>query len=152
MRDELLGSLEPPFFGYRGVTRHDLDGVELKPTAKRFEVGEPSYLSFVGTNAAVEMLLALGPAEIEERVLGLSGMLVDGLLELGVELVSPVYSELRSGVVSFRAKGLSELRDRLVKDGFMVSLRPAGIKVSTDFYNTEEEVEQLLEYLGKTIP
>ena len=115
------------------------------------EVGEPSYLSFVGTNAAVEMLLALGPAEIEERVLELSGMLADGLLELGVELVSPVDSELRSGVVSFRAEGLPELRDRLVRDGFVVSLRPAGIRVSTDFYNTGEEVKQLLEYLGKAI-
>jgi selenocysteine lyase/cysteine desulfurase len=149
VRDELLGSLDPPFFGYRGVMRHDIDGVELKPTAKRLEVGEPSYLSFVGTNAAVEMLLALGPAEIEEKVLELSDMLVDGLLELGVGLVSPVDSERRSGVVSFSAEGLPELRDRLVRDGFVVSLRSAGIRVSTDFYNTEEEVEQLLEYLGK---
>ena len=76
--------------------------------------------------------------DVEERV-----------LELGVELVSPVDSERRSGVVSFRAEGLPELRDRLVRDGFVISLRSAGIRVSTDFYNTEEEVEKLLEYLGK---
>ncbi len=30
---------------------------ELKDSAKKYELGEPSYLSTVGTKAAIEMLL-----------------------------------------------------------------------------------------------
>jgi selenocysteine lyase/cysteine desulfurase len=37
--------------------------------------------------------------------------------------------------------------DDLREAGFIVSLRPAGIRVSTGFYNTVDEVDLLLENL-----
>jgi len=151
VRDELIDSLEPPFYGYRGVAKHSPDEVEFKETAKKMELGEPSYLSFVGTKAGIDMFLELGPKKIETRVLKLSGLLHDGLRERGVEVVSPEPSEFRSGVVSFTVEEDGTLRDTLAAESFVVSLRAAGIRVSADFYNTEEEAERLLEHVEASI-
>jgi len=151
-RKELVNNLKPNLFGYRAVEQHSLEEPRLKASAKRFEFGEPSYLSFVGTKAAIDMILRLGPKNIEERVLQLSGMLMDGLLESGVEVASPTDRALRSGIVSFQTEDTKILYDSLIGAGFMVSLRRAGIRVSPDFYNTEEEVTLFLEHVKSITP
>lgn len=150
VREDLIDSVEPPFYGYRGISRNSLDTPRLKDTAKRLELGEPSYLSFVGTGAAIEMLLGLGARWIESRVLRLSGMLHDGLRDLGVDVVSPEDEEMRSGVVSFASGDDRGLHEALVAAGFVVSLRSAGIRVSANFYNTEDEVSRLLDLVMET--
>jgi selenocysteine lyase/cysteine desulfurase len=151
VRDELIDSIEPPFYGYRGVERHSLDEPKLKGSAKRFELGEPSYLSFVGTKAGIDTILRLGPKDIEDRVLALSKLLYDRLIDAGVEVVSPGAKELRSGIVSFAARGVEGLFKELVSERFMVSLRSAGIRVSTGFYNTEDEIERFAEHVKRNL-
>ena len=97
------------------------------------------------------MILDVGPTAIEKRVLKLSGLLFEGLPELGVEIVSPSDEGLRSGVLSFTTGDDMELYEVLTRASFVVSLRPAGIRVSPDFYNTEDEVEQFIEHVRKSI-
>lgn len=147
LKKELLEKVEPALPGYRGIQKHDLERPVLKRSAERFELGEPSYLSFVGTKAGIDLILKLGPESVEQRVLALSGRLLEGLLELGVEVVSPLGQGQQSGIVSFRTKKVQELFQGLTRRGFTVSLRAAGIRVSPGFYNTGEEVENLLDAL-----
>lgn len=97
------------------------------------------------------MILDVGPITIEKRVLKLSGLLFEGLQRLGVEIASPSYEGLRSGVVSFTTGDDRGLYEALTRAGFVVSLRPAGIRVSPDFYNTEDEVERFVEHVRKSI-
>ncbi|MGD2201208.1 MAG: aminotransferase class V-fold PLP-dependent enzyme [Candidatus Bathyarchaeota archaeon] len=148
-RGDLIEDLQPPFWGYRSVDRHSLDEPGFKNNAQRLELGEPSYLSFVGTKAGIDHILSLGVEEVEQQVLRLSGLLHEGLRELGVEVVSPSEEGARSGVVSFRAKDTRVLYEGLVDAGFVISLRPLGIRVSPGFYNTQEEIEGLLEQIGE---
>ncbi|HEX9914221.1 MAG TPA: aminotransferase class V-fold PLP-dependent enzyme [Candidatus Bathyarchaeia archaeon] len=147
-REEVLGELRPSETGYRAVKEHSLEEPALKDTAQRLEFGEPSYLSFVGTKAGIDLILGLGPERIEGQVLRLSGRLYDGLSSLGVSLVTPEEPRLRSGVVSFATEATERHFEELSEEGFIVSLRPAGIRVSTGFYNTREEVDRLLERLA----
>jgi selenocysteine lyase/cysteine desulfurase len=147
VREELIDDLEPSFYGYRAVGKLDLDKPKLKETAKKMELGEPAYLSFVGTKAGIDMFLELGPGAIEERVLKLSGLLHEGLAELGVGVMSPTDEWLRSGIVSFHIDDARTLHERLKAAGLIVSLRPIGLRISANFYNTELEVEQLLEHV-----
>ena len=151
VRDELIDSLQPSLFGYRAVKEHSLREPKLKETAKKMELGEPSYLSFVGTKAGIDMLLELGPDAVERRVLKLARLLFDGLLELGVKIVSPSEEELRSGIVTFKTGDTKRLYKSLTRDGFVVSLRTVGIRVSPNFYNTEDEVEKFLDYLKASL-
>jgi len=151
VREELIEDLEPPFIGYRAVEGHSLEEPRLKGTAQRLELGEPSYLSFVGTGAAIDVILDVGPITIEKRVLKLSGLLFESLPGLGVEIASPSDEGLRSGVVSFTTEDDRGLYETLTQVGFIISLRSAGIRVSPDFYNTEDEVERFIEHVRKLI-
>ncbi|MCW4049775.1 MAG: aminotransferase class V-fold PLP-dependent enzyme [Candidatus Bathyarchaeota archaeon] len=146
-RRELLDRIHPVEYGYRAIKKHSLDGPTLKETAEKLEFGEPSYLSFVGTKASIDLMNRLGLEEIENQILKLSQHLYDGLTELCVKLVSPEDKSLRSGVVSFTTKDTENHFKALKDEGFVISLRPAGIRVSTGFYNTMEEVDKLLERL-----
>ncbi|OGD53327.1 hypothetical protein A3K81_02560 [Candidatus Bathyarchaeota archaeon RBG_13_60_20] len=146
-REGILGELEPREVGYRAVEEHSLDEPTLKGTAQRLEFGEPSYLSFVGTKAGIDLILRLDPKRVEKKILGLSGRLHDGLSRIGARLVTPGDSSLRSGVVSFTTNATEEHFKVLTEAGFVVSLRPAGLRVSTGFYNTLEEVDLLLDRL-----
>jgi len=148
VKRSLITELTPAQWGYRAVEEHDPEEPRLKETAKKFELGEPSYLSFVGTKAGIDMILGLGPANVEARVLKLSQRLYDGLTTIGLDVASPEDRRLRSGVISFRTRDSEATSRSLTEAGFLVSLRPAGIRVSPDFYNTEEEVDRLLGLLA----
>lgn len=145
VRDELIESLVPSVYGYRGA-RGGLEP-KLKNTAKRLEFGEPSYLSFVGTDAAIKMFLDIGVSDIETRVLKLSGLLHDGLNDLGVTMVSPSSLEKRSGVVTFRTNDMDGLKKSLDSAGFIISMRALGLRISANYYNTEDEIALLLEHV-----
>jgi selenocysteine lyase/cysteine desulfurase len=56
---------------------------------------------------------------------------------------------MRSGVVSFTTKDPEATFKLLKERGFFLSLRPAGIRVAIDFYNTEEEIDRLLSVLAR---
>jgi len=145
VRNELIESLSPSVYGYRGAN----GGFQpkLKNTAKRLEFGEPSYLSFVGTDAAIKMFLKIGVSEIETQVMKLSGLLHDGLKDLALNIVSPSDYDKRSGVVTFTTGDMNTLMQSLIAAGFVVSMRALGVRVSANYYNTEEEISQLLDYI-----
>ena len=145
VRDDLIENIVPSVYGYRGA-RGGLEP-KLKDTAKRLEFGEPSYLSFVGTDAAIKMFLEVGVSEIETHVLKLSGLLHDGLNDLGVNIISPSGLDKRSGVVTFQTNNMDVLKKSLDAAGFVVSVRAMGIRVSANYYNTEEEITKFLEHV-----
>lgn len=143
-KEELLENMEPKEYGYRAIAEHSLEKPVLKDTAQKLEFGEPSYLSFVGTKAGIDLILDLGTDRVEDQVLSLAQELYDGVHELGLRLVSPEDKRLRSGVISFTTNKDEELFNELTRRGYVISLRPAGIRVSTGFYNTREEIDKLL--------
>jgi selenocysteine lyase/cysteine desulfurase len=88
--------------------------------------------------------------EIEARILSLTDYLITGLQAKGCSIETPISDRReRSGIVSFRhpATDSSELNERLQAAGVIVSLRGELIRVSPHFYNTEDELEQLLTVL-----
>jgi cysteine desulfurase/selenocysteine lyase len=148
---DIIDSVKPAIIGYRAVVEHSLAEAELKTTAKKMEFGEPSYLSFVGTKAGIDLILKLGKETIEKHVLTLSQRMHNGLRDLSVSLFSPEEAESRSGIVSFSTGKDESVFKGLTDKSFVVSLRPAGIRVSTGFYNTEEEVDNFLDELEELI-
>ncbi len=144
-KKEHLPDLTPQELGYRAVKEPSLTEPVLHETAKKLEFGEPSYLSFVGTNAAIDHILSLGVRRIEKHVTSLAQRLYDGLSSLNVKLVSPENPALRSGIISFTTDNPQEHYKELTDSGYVLSLRSAGIRVSTGFFNTTDEVDGLVE-------
>lgn len=152
---ELLERIRPVIVGVLSVIGHDRYfeyDLKFPPTAQRFEESVVSLLDTAAFGAALELLLEVGPDVIERRVLDLSRRLAHGLAGSGCEMVEPwprAESE-SSGIVSFRRPGtsaLSVLRD-LNAAHVVARTHSDFVRLSPHFYNTEEEVDRVLEVVG----
>lgn len=171
VRRELADELTPMALGYEQISAPEYEAIRdalraggtwvrdfSRPAAgaKRFDgVGlNPALLS--GLAAAVEYFLDLGLDWIEERVLELSGRLIERLREEGYSAVTPEERKERAGIVLFRGPwdlsskaAREELEKRLLAAGVVASIRAGGIRASCHFFNTEEDFERLLEALAQ---
>jgi selenocysteine lyase/cysteine desulfurase len=158
VRRELVERFEPPFIGWASVKPEvfettefwDIWQLRLSETASRFEVGSPSFISFIGAAVALQLLLDVGIENIQRRILGLTEMLMDSVKNLGLRLTTPEDKECRSGIVHFLVDRAQERAERLRKNGIIVSARSHGLRVAPHFYNTEEELERLTRELKTT--
>jgi selenocysteine lyase/cysteine desulfurase len=99
----------------------------------------------MGAREALRMLLDVGIESIERRILDLTDYLMESITKLGLELQTPQERAYRSGIVNFRVKNPKEVAEKLDKKGIVVSARANGIRVSPHFYNTEDEIDKLIE-------
>src|SRR5262249_1396192 len=154
-RPELLTRLRPVLVGMGSVKR-DVEyfdyAYELRETARRFEESSISILDMTVLQAAVDLLLEVGPATVEERVLGLAGHLAAGLAERRLDLVQPWPRGPReaSGIVSFRRPGSSphEVLRELNAARVVGRVHADFVRLAPHFYNTHEEVERVLDVLA----
>ncbi len=119
-----------------------------KPDATRFEEGSYNSIGLFGLRAAIDLLLEIGVPQIEKRVLDLTGHLIDGLKSKGYNVTTPTKASERSGIVVFRSNRhstteLFELFQRVK----VISAERGGLRLSPHYYNSTEEVEQVLEIL-----
>jgi selenocysteine lyase/cysteine desulfurase len=152
---ELLERIRPVIVGVGSVARRDRYfeyDLTFDPTARRFEESVVSLLDTAAFGAALDLLLEVGAEEIERRVLTLSARLAEGLARNGCEIVEP-WPRARtesSGIVSFRKPGMSAaavLRD-LVAARVIARTHQDFVRLSPHFYNTEEEVDRVLEVMS----
>jgi cysteine desulfurase / selenocysteine lyase len=154
-RPELLGRLRPVLVGTGTVMRpREYFEYDYRPadTARRFEESSISVLDMAAFSAAVDLLLEVGPREVEERVLRLAQRLGAGLAEQGYQLVEPWPRRAieRSGIVSFRRPGSSpqEVLRELNAARVVGRAYPDFVRLSPHFYNTVEEVDHVLQLLA----
>ena len=143
--DESAGNgLRPAQVGYRSVEDPGAADPSLKAGAPRFEVGTTSPAPYVGLEAAIETLSAVGMDEVRDRVSRLTDRLKDGL---GDRLRSPRGYE--SGLVTFDADDPEATVERLAAEGVYVRTLPApeAVRASVHVFNTEADVDALLDAL-----
>jgi selenocysteine lyase/cysteine desulfurase len=108
--------------------------LRLASDARRFDVS-PAWFSWVGTAPALEVLLEIGIEAIHEHDLRLANLFRDGLgLDPG-----------DSAIVSAEVPGAEE---RLRETAVMAAARAGLLRTSWHLYNTEEDVERVLEALS----
>lgn len=158
VKEDLIEGFEPPFVGWASVKPEifetidfwDIWSLRLSETASRFEVGSPSFISLVGATEALTMLLDFGIENVERRILSLTSHLVEELKALGLKLQTPEEQRYRSGIVNFKIAEPQEVAEKLNNKGIVVSARAHGVRVSPHFYNTEEEIDRLIEDIKVT--
>jgi cysteine desulfurase / selenocysteine lyase len=126
---------------------------EFLPTAKRFELnGTSNYPGAVGLGASLALVNTIGAEQVEQRVLGLAALVREELEATGVRIVSRPEPHARSAITTFTVSGDpvedQALVERLLERRIYVSRRytsyVGGIRVSTHYYNNEDDVEQLV--------
>ncbi len=127
----------------------DLLKYSLKPfpDMRRFEVGTYPYQDLCCFNVALNFLLQVGIRSIQEQTLHLTNILLEYLKESPFQTTSSLEPTHRSAIVSFSGKDNRRLFQKLKERRIVVSLREGSLRVSPHFYNTEEEMERLIEVL-----
>jgi selenocysteine lyase/cysteine desulfurase len=145
--------LDPVFFGWMGVDWKlnftDLLKFDLKPfpDARQFTTGSYPYDSIVTMNSSLEMLLEIGIPKIQRHTLNLLDLLIDYLKDSPYQITSSLEPRNRSSILSFSGKNSRRLYEKLCKKNIIVSFRENAIRVSPHFYNTQEEIERLIDVL-----
>jgi len=79
----------------------------------------------------------------------LTGHLIERLKEEGFKVQTPEAAGQRSGIVNFLTDEPGGKVEKIRERGIIVSARMNGVRVSPHFYNTEEELERLVEEVSR---
>ena len=130
----------------------------LVKTAERFDPGCVGEDAQCGFHASLEYFNNLGINKIEKRVLGLSGYLIDGLKDLGLKINTPYNKENRAGIVTYtldKYKKNVNSYEALKHEGIIAAHRytggVGGIRISPHFFNTEKEIDSVLNIQKKLL-
>lgn len=158
LRKEHLDLLAPLGAGWNSVVqRYDFGHIDWQPRreAARYEGGTQNMAGFIGLGASLDLLLAQGAGternELGERVVALTDYAAEKLTATGAELLSPHAAGHRSGILTFRWHEADPmaLRAQLAAAGIVVSSRGGGLRLSPHAYNTEAEIDRLVETLRR---
>jgi selenocysteine lyase/cysteine desulfurase len=149
----VLDLVAPRVVGWRSVANNDDDEtyhMELQDGAGRFEEGSPNTPGIFALGAAIDLILELGIDAIGQRVLALTDRLVDGLRKHGALVHSPRAIGESSGIVAFEWPDEAPKRTvgRLRQAGIFLVARRGRVRASPHFYNTEDEIDRVLEVLA----
>lgn len=118
--------------------------LELLPDARRFEYATANFMGISALSASVELLLDAGPENIERHLLALGERLKNGLENRGMRFMGADDKRRWSGIFSFSGKKTEKLYEYLINQNIIVSLRSGMIRIAPHFYNTAEEVDEVV--------
>lgn len=121
---------------------------EFAQSAEKYEGGMLPFAVLYALGASLEMILEIGPEVIEKRVLGLADRVREVARSLGGEPVSE-----KSPIVSVRFEGRdpSPLARALKEKRVLVAARHGLLRISTHFYNNEDDINRLREALTELL-
>ncbi len=157
---------------YGGTGNNSILEEQPEDLPDRFEAGTANAVGIAGLEAGVDFILNEGIERIRRREMELTGYLLSRLSGLAqVNIYGPRDPEKQVGVVSFRVEAgnaapnefgyiLDEVFEIAVRAGLHCAPRahrtlgtlPDGtVRASLGYFNTEEEIDYLIEALGQII-
>lgn len=141
---ELRARLQPNVVGWR--SHHNWRSVDnlhhgmpvFSDKAEKYEGGGVAFPLLYGMGASVDLMLEIGPAVIEKRVLDLADQVRQALRQLGAQVL-----EYRSAIVAarFPHADVSQLAKALREKRVLVAARKGHLRVSPHFYNNDADIE-----------
>lgn len=139
------------WFGRADPFAFDPVDISTPSTARRFETGTPAVPSVYAARAGFELLGMLDQQAVWEHVSALREQLRQGLAELGADFSEPAESA-RGPLVAVRVPDPDRLAANLLERGIFTSPRGDLLRLSLHYYNTGEDVEQLLSTWKTVVP
>ncbi len=160
----LEAGLEPFFPDLGGADWVQPDQYEPSKNANRFEYWEKNYALILGSKAAIDYALALGMEGIEQQVTEVAAFTRQQLSSIpGLRVLDR--GQRRCGIVTSHIEGvlpgqlMKALQAANINAGVartfnaVIDFQEKGVewalRVSPHYYNTKEEIDRLVEVVGK---
>jgi selenocysteine lyase/cysteine desulfurase len=158
IKRDLQEKLNPPVYGWHNVRNPNFvaqDKIEFRSGAAKFEAGTHNLVGLVGLQAALELILEMGPDNIAAELARKRAWLVPAVQAKGYTVLNPEPKpEGVGGITSIFHPGqdLTPLHQRLAAAGVIASLRTDRqgqnyLRLSPHFYNTDAELRRVVELL-----
>ncbi|MCC3305440.1 aminotransferase class V-fold PLP-dependent enzyme [Sneathiella sp. HT1-7] len=164
VRKSILDKLEPPFLDMHSAEWTSLNGYTMRKDARLFENWEFNVAAVIGLGAAVDYLLTLGIEETSTRLCALAATAREKLSKVPGVTVQDIGAQ-KGGIVTFdhTTKSPDEIKNYLVERSINVSITglsstrfdlekrgiDAMIRASFHYYNTDDEIDRLIEALAE---
>lgn len=155
VRKEIQGHLRPTCIGWASMKNmwqfHPYQ-FEFHDSAKRYDSGSYNLAGIYGLGAAIDWVREIGVEPMSRRLLELTDRLIAGLRDKGYRIISPREPGEASGIVAF----VSTVHDHeaiqrhlQAEHRIVIAHRRKRLRASPHVYNTEREIDQLIDALPK---
>ena len=164
-RAEILDSMPPWHGGGEMIVSVTLEKSAFKKAPHRFEAGTPNIAGAIGLAAAIDYIESIGRSAIFEHDAQLAGYAMERLAELpGMRILGP--STERGALVGFVMEAAHPHDLTTFADQYGLAMRgghhcnqplmrrfglPGTTRASFYFYNTEEEIDRMIEILHAAV-
>lgn len=151
VRNELIPQLMPRiagWFGAREQFRFDIGVFEFRDDARRFELGTPALPTVHTALGGHEIIEEVGIDRIRQRNRHLTERLIRRARSAGMVVRCAEPAEARSAIVMIGHDDPAGAVDRLAARNIIVDWRPGYVRISPHFYNTDEEVDLVVDALA----
>jgi cysteine desulfurase/selenocysteine lyase len=145
----IMDDLHPRFIGWWGVDQLMEFGYFERtplPDARKFQVGSPAMIAYVGLFESLKTLLQIPGTTRERAAMDNADYLRKRLSENNV----PFYDfgpDSNSAIVSCEPTDVESLHKNLLKSNIHCSVRNGRLRISPHFYNNHHEIDRIIEQL-----
>ena len=163
-KKEILDKMPPFLYGGDMIEFVTEQESTFAPLPNKFEGGTNNVAGAVGLKAAIEFLEEIGNEKIDEIENELSNKMLKEMEKLGGIETYCTKNVDKVGVIAFNVKGVHSHDVAFVLDSFNVAIRsghhcaqplmnylgvPSCCRISFSIYNTEKDIEKIIEGLKK---
>ena len=163
-REELLDNMQPFLTGGEMIESVTREGATYAELPHKFEAGTVNAAGAVGLHAAIDYVNRVGFAEMRRRELALTRRAMEGIQKIPcVHVLGSENPEEHCGIITFTVDGVHphDISEILASDGVAIRAghhcaqplhaylkRPSTARASLAFYNTEADVDRLLDSIS----
>lgn len=152
VRPDLHAQLQPKTTGWMAHEEPFAFDTELRyaPDIRRFLHGSPAIPALYAAHSGYHIINKIGVEKIREKSVRQTTRLIGLAEEAGFTVTSPRNSEERGGTITVGHPNAAAITNELIRREFIVDYRPgAGVRISPHFYNTDEELELVINEMKK---
>ena len=163
-REELLDTMPPFLTGGEMIESVTREGAVFAELPHKFEAGTVNAADAVGLQAAIEYVKSVGFEQMHRQEVALTRRAMDGIRGIpSVHVLGSENPEEHCGIITFTVDGVHphDISEILASDGVAIRAghhcaqpllaylkHPSTARASLAFYNTEAEIDRLLDSLS----
>lgn len=155
VRPDLIPKLKPRFTGWlahENPFSFDNRAMRFTTGSYKFLNGTPMVQAFYTCQAGLDIVAEIGVERIRRRSLEMTSRLLKMADDRNWPVFTPLEDEHRGGTVALNIPNAEAISKHLLANDFLIDFRPGtGIRVSPHFYNTDQEIDDLINEIDRVI-